>query len=172
MGSQIYSSAVQLIDAYTRLNKLANKILPDDIVKIVKKHAKIAVAVAFIPIGGLDIAAATTNIWTMYVKINNALGIKFSENKMKSIGAAIGSNLINNLGIVAVASGLKWAGMGYFASVAVLTTALYAMTMTAGWVYLKALTNMALHDEDIEKSVKEVLKDKAALNKTYQDNKK
>ena len=172
MGSQIYSSAVQLIDAYSRINRLAVKVFPDDIVKIVKRHAKIAVATAFIPIGGLDIAAATANIWTMYVKINSALGIKFSDNKMKSIGAAIGSNLINNLGIAAVATGLKWTGVGYFGSVAVLTAALYAMTMTAGWVYLKALTNMALHDEDIEKAVKDVLKDKASLKKTYEDNKK
>lgn len=170
--SNLYSIAIQAIGAYKRLNSAAEYVLPEDIVKIVKKHAKIAVATAFIPIGGLDMAAATVNVWTMYVKINSALGIKFSDNKMKSIGSAIASNLVTNLGISAVAAGLKWTGIGYFASVAVLIGALYALTMTAGWVYLKALTNMALHDDDIEDAVKNVLKDKSEITKVYNENKK
>ncbi|MDE7089036.1 MAG: YcjF family protein, partial [Prevotella sp.] len=168
----LYSIAVQAIDAYKRINSAAEYVLPDDIVKIVKKHAKIAVATAFIPIGGLDMAAATVNVWTMYVRINKSLGIKFSENKMKSIGSAIASNLVTNLGIAAIAAGLKWTGVGYFASVAVLTGALYALTITAGWVYLKALTNMALHDSDIDEAVRDVLKDKSEITKVYNENKK
>lgn len=52
--ANIYSVAVQAIDAYKRLNDAAKYILPEDIEKIVKKHAAIAVATAFIPIGGLD----------------------------------------------------------------------------------------------------------------------
>lgn len=170
--SNFYTTALQAVDAYKRINSAADHVLPEDIVKIVKRHAKIAVATAFIPIGGLDVVAATANIWTMYVKINSALGIKFSDNKMKSIGSAIVSNLISNLGITGVVAGLKWFGPAYFVSVAVLTGALYALTMTSGWVYLKALTNMALHDDDIEKSVKEVLKDKAEIKKIYNENKK
>ncbi len=170
--SNLYSIALQAIDAYKRLNSAAEYVLPEDIVKIVKRHAKIAVGTAFIPIGGLDMVAATINIWTMYVKINKELGIKFSENKMKSIGSAIASNLVSNLGIIAVAAGLKWTGAAYFTSVAVLTGALYALTITSGWVYLKALTNMALHDDDIEDAVKDVLKDKSEITKVYNENKK
>jgi hypothetical protein len=49
---------------------------------------------------------------------------------------------------------------------------MYALTMTAGWVYLKALTNMALYDKDIDDSVKDVLKDKSAIDKVYNENKK
>lgn len=170
--SNLYSIALQAIDAYKRINSAAEYVLPEDIVKVVKRHAKIAVATAFIPIGGLDIAAATANVWTMYVSINKAIGIKFSENKMKSIGSAVASNLVTNLGITAVAAGLKWTGVGYFASVAVLTGALYALTITAGWVYLKALTNMALYDGDIEDEVKKVLKDKSGLTQVYNENNK
>ncbi|MCH5174558.1 MAG: DUF697 domain-containing protein [Prevotellaceae bacterium] len=106
--ANIYSVAVQAIDVYKRLNDAAKYILPEDIEKIVKKHAAIAVATAFIPIGGLDMVAATANVWTMYVRINNALGVKFSDNKMKSIGSAVVSNLVQNLGITAVAVALKW----------------------------------------------------------------
>ena len=170
--ANIYSVAIQAIDAYKRLNDVAKYVLPEDIEKIVKKHAAIAVATAFIPVGGLDMVAATANVWTMYVRINNALGIKFSDNKMKSIGSAVVSNLVQNLGIAAVAVALKWNPITYIASVAVLTGALYGLTMTSGWVYLKALSNMALNDNDIERSVKDALKDKASISQVYKDNKK
>ena len=169
--SNIYSVAIQAIDAYKRINEAASKVLPEDIEKIVKNHSAIAVATCFIPIGGLDIAAATANIWTMYVRINKALGIKFSDNKMKSIGSAVVSNLVQNLGVVAVASALKWTPLTYFASVAILVGTLYALTMTSGWVYLKAISNMAMHDGDIESSIKATLKDKAKISKIYDENK-
>ncbi|MBR1504308.1 MAG: hypothetical protein IJ618_10555 [Prevotella sp.] len=168
----LYGEALQVVEAYKAINKTASYVLPEDIVKIVKRHGTIAVVSAFIPVGGLDVVAATANIWTMYVRINNKLGISFSDNKMKSIGSAVVSNLIQNLGVMAVAEGLKWTGVGYFASVAILTGSLYALTITAGWVYLKALSNMALHDDNIEESVKAALKETADIKKVYDDNKK
>lgn len=170
--ANLYSVALQAIDAYKKINDAAKYVLPEDIEKIVRKHAAIAVATAFIPIGGLDLVAATANVWTMYVRINNALGVKFSDNKMKSIGSAVVSNLVQNLGVAAVVVALKWNPISYVASVAVLTGALYGLTITAGWVYLKALTNMALNDGDIDRSIKEALKDKASISQVYKDNKK
>ncbi len=170
--ANLYSVALQAIDAYKKINDAAKYVLPEDIEKIVRKHAAFAVATAFIPIGGLDLVAATANVWTMYVRINNALGVKFSDNKMKSIGSAVVSNLVQNLGVAAVVVALKWNPISYVASVAVLTGALYGLTITAGWVYLKALSNMALNDADIERSVKEALKDKASISQVYKDNKK
>ena len=170
--ANLYSVALQAIDAYKKINDAAKYVLPEDIEKIVRKHAAIAVATAFIPIGGLDLVAATANVWTMYVRINNALGVKFSDNKMKSIGSAVVSNLVQNLGVAAVVVALKWNPISYIASVAVLTGALYGLTITAGWVYLKALTNMALNDGDIDRSIKETLKDKASISQVYNDNKK
>ena len=91
---------------------------------------------------------------------------------MKSIGSAVVSNLVQNLGVAAVVVALKWNPISYVASVAVLTGALYGLTITAGWVYLKALTNMALNDGDIDRSIKETLKDKASISQVYKDNKK
>lgn len=170
--ANLYSVALQAIDAYKKINDAAKYVLPEDIEKIVRKHAALAVATAFIPIGGLDLVAATANVWTMYVRINNALGVKFSDNKMKSIGSAVVSNLVQNLGVAAVVVALKWNPISYVASVAVLTGALYGLTITAGWVYLKALTNMALNDGDIDRSIKETLKDKASISQVYKDNKK
>ena len=170
--ANLYSVALQAIDAYKKINDAAKYVLPEYIEKIVRKHAAIAVATAFIPVGGLDLVAATANVWTMYVRINNALGVKFSDNKMKSIGSAVVSNLVQNLGVAAVAMALKWNPISYIASVAVLSGALYGLTITSGWVYLKALTNMALNDGDIDRSIKEALKDKASISQVYKDNKK
>ena len=65
--ANLYSVALQAIDAYKKINDAAKYVLPEDIEKIVRKHAAIAVATAFIPIGGLDLVAATANVWTMYV---------------------------------------------------------------------------------------------------------
>lgn len=172
MANNLLSTAFQLVEVYKKINSAAAYVLPEEIVKIVKRHAKIAVGTAFIPVGGLDMVAATANIWTMYVQINKTLGIKFSDNKMKSIGSAIASNLVDNLGVMTVAAGLKYCGVGLFAGVAMMTGALYALTITAGWVYLKALTNMALHDSDIGDEVKKMLQDKSEINRVYKENKK
>ncbi len=154
---EIYRVARKAIDVYNKVNDVAADVLPEDIVKIVLRHAKIACATAFIPIGGLDVAAATANVWAMYISINKAIGLKFSDNIMKSIGSAVISNLVQNLGIMAIAAALKWNPVSYIFSVAILTSALYALTIVSGWVYLKALANMGENDDDIDTSVKKSL---------------
>lgn len=45
-----------------------------------------------------------------------------------------------------------------------MTGALYALTLTSGIIYLKALTLMARNDSDIDSAVKEALKDKNTIN--------
>ena len=50
------------------------------------------------------------------------------------------------------------------ASIATMTGALYALTLTSGIIYLKALTLMARNDSDIDSAVKEALKDKNTIN--------
>ena len=71
---EIYDAAKKAIAALKQINSVAAGVLPEDIENIVMRHAKIAFATAFIPIGGLDVLAATANVWTMYVSINNKLG--------------------------------------------------------------------------------------------------
>jgi uncharacterized protein (DUF697 family) len=151
---EIYDAAKKAIAAYKKINKVASDALPEDIEKIVLRHAKIAIAAGFIPFGGLDVAAATANVWAMYISINNAIGVKFSENIMKSIGSAVVANVIQNLGIMAIVSVLKWNPIAYPVSVAIMASVLYALTIVSGWVYLKALANMAENDDDISSSVK------------------
>lgn len=162
--ANLLSAAKDAIEAVKFMDGTASKVLPDEIASIVKLHAKIAIASAFIPVGGLDMAAATANVWTMYIRINNKLGLKFSDNVMKSIGSAVVSNLAQNAGLLAIAAGLKWTGLGYFPAVATMTGALYALTLTSGIIYLNALALMARNDNDIDKSIREALKDKNTIN--------
>lgn len=164
---EIYTVAEQVVKAYKKMNALAAKELPKEIENIVLRHAKIACATAFIPAGGLDILAATTNVWVMYISINNVLGIKFSKNVVKSVGSAVISNAVHNLGILAVAEALKWNPLSYAASVAILCSALYALTIVSGWVYLKALANMGSRDGDIDAAVRETLSQHADIKHIF-----
>ena len=164
---EVYDAAKKTIAAYKKINSVAADVLPEDIEKIVLRHAKIAFATAFIPIGGLDVLAATTNIWAMYVCINNALGLNFSDHIMKSVGSAIVSNVVQNVGLMAVVATLKWNPLSWPFSVAILTSSLYALTIVSGWIYLTALAKMAQHDNDVQASVKDTLKYQTDIKRLY-----
>ena len=169
----LVSVAKDAITAVVAMDGVARKVLPEDVANLVNRRAKVAVATAFIPIGGLDIAAATINVWTMYFKINKMLNLKFSENAMKSIASAVVSNLVQNMVLSGVMAGLKYfPGIGYVAAAGVLSATLYALTQTSGWIYLKAITIMARNDKSIDDSVKEVMKDKESINEFIKQNKK
>lgn len=171
MPQDVFHIAQKVVSELKVINSVASRALPSDIEGIVKRHAKIAVATALIPFTGVDMAAATANVWMMYLNINKELGLSFSKNTMKSIGSAVAANLISNLGIAAVASSLKLTGVGYFAAVAILSPIIYAFTITAGWIYLKALSNLALHDNDIDSATKDVLRNYSDIKSVFENNK-
>lgn len=165
---EIYDAANLAIQAHGTLNSLASNALPEEVEKIVVRHARIAIATALIPIGGLDIAAATVNVWTMYISINKAIGLSFSENVMKSVGSAVISNIVQNVGFMAIVQVLKWNPFTFPISVAILAAALYGLTIVSGWVYLKALANMGQHDGDIEYSVRQSLSNYADIKELFE----
>lgn len=154
---EIYDAANQVLSVYNKINSIAAKALPEDIEKIVLRHARIAIATGFIPVGGLDVAAATANVWAMYISINNAIGLKFSDNVMKSIGSAVVANIVQNLGVLAIVTALKWNPFSLPVSMAIMASVLYSLTIVSGWVYLKSLANMAENDNDIDSSIKQTL---------------
>ena len=90
------------------MDKAADETLPAEIANVVKLHSKIAVGSAWIPIPGADMAAGTANIWGMYARVNNKLGLPFGENVMKSIGSGVATNLASYLALNGVASALKF----------------------------------------------------------------
>ena len=76
------------------LDKSMRTSLPDEIVDAIQTHAVLAVAAAWIPVTGLDMAALAANTWGMYIHINKLLSLSFSENMMKSIGSAVAAGVL------------------------------------------------------------------------------
>lgn len=162
MNSKIYNAAA------LASSKMGLGSAPvEDIVKCVKLHAGIAVGAAWIPIGGLDLAALTGNVWTMYVRINKLLGIPFSENMMKSIGSAVMANLASNLAMTGFAAAIKWIpGIGTITGGALMSAAVFATTVGAAWVYLMAISNWANGGSGSVASLKLCVEDIMANNKS------
>ncbi len=135
-------------------------------------HAGIAVGSAFIPIPGADIAAAATNTWTMYVRINKELGLPFAENLVKSLATGIITNLGANLTLLLVAgSALKFIpGLGSLGGAALMGASIYGVTIAAGIIYMKAVTQLLnaknakqFNEENLKATVDEIMDDKESI---------
>jgi uncharacterized protein (DUF697 family) len=148
---------------------------------IIKQHALAATGIAFIPVPVLDVAAVVANIWTMYARLNSAIGVSFSENVVKSIASGVAANLVSAipaavLGIVAE-SVLKFIpGLGTMGGIAVGAAANVAMLYVAGKVYLKSLeilvhSHQPLTEENIKKAAADVTRDKAFIKSAYAEGK-
>ncbi len=177
---------LDLLETANRLVKLmglidaqADKMLPQEIVGVVKMHSKLAVGAAWIPVPGADIAAGATAIWSMYVRINNKIGLKVKENVIKTIASGIGTNLLSYVAMGGIASGLKFIpGIGTLGGALVLSASQYAITLTAGWVYLKALCILAERQGPkidmamLNSAVKDVLSQKELIKSIFDQAKK
>ncbi|MCA1990759.1 MAG: GTP-binding DUF697 domain-containing protein [Coleofasciculus sp. S288] len=167
--SQLFQVAVGLAKA---LNQQADESLPGKLAGIVKLHAGIAVASAFIPVPGADIAAAAGNIWTMYVRINRELELPFSENLIKSIATGIVTNLgAFAVGSMVVGSVFKFVpGLGSVGGAAVMGATIYGVTVAAGIIYMKAISKLLstknsgqVNEENLKTAVDEIMKDKQSV---------
>ncbi|MBQ0015966.1 MAG: hypothetical protein KBT04_03155 [Bacteroidales bacterium] len=103
-NTHLLHTAIELVEV---LNKSADKMLPKEISDVVKLHSGIAVGSAWIPIPGVDMAAGAGNIWTMYVRINNKIGLSVKDNILKTIASGVLTNLAGYLAVSGVASALK-----------------------------------------------------------------
>ena len=153
------------------LDLIADKTLPQQIVDVVKTHAKLAVGSAWIPIPGVDVAASAASIWGMYIRINNKTNLPFGENVIKSIGSGVATNLASFAAVTATGSLLKLIpGIGQIGGAVLMSAAMYAATLASGWIYLTALTKLAerkkgknITESDLKNGVNEVLKDKSSI---------
>lgn len=165
---------LELMDTANRLVKLLDKqadsLLPKEIVDVVKLHSKLAVGASLIPVPGVDLAAGASAIWGMYIRINNKIGLKAKENVIKTIASGIATNLLSFVAAASIASSLKFIpGIGTVSGALIMGASQYAITLTAGWVYLKALCLLAerqgpqLDFAMLDKAVKEVLAQKSIV---------
>lgn len=170
-GKEILS----LISTATKLVKLLDKgadsMLPQKIVDVVKLHSKLAVASAWIPVTGVDVAAGAASIWGMYIRINNKIGLSVKDNVVKTVASGVLTNLAGYVAATGVASAIKLIpGVGWLAGAVAMSATQYALTLASGYVYLKALTAMAekngknLDMSGLSDAVKQVLKDKGTIS--------
>ena len=164
---KLLTSSIELVKL---MDKAADSTLPQQIADVVKLHSKLAVGSAWIPIPGADVAAGAANIWGMYARINNKLGIPFGENVLKSIGSAVATNLASYIAFSGFASALKFIpGIGSVGGAVLMSASLYAVTLASGWVYLQALSALvkkkgtSFNESDIGNAVNTMLKDKSTI---------
>ncbi|MDO5074691.1 MAG: hypothetical protein Q4D66_02245 [Bacteroidales bacterium] len=167
VNQKLLKSAVALVQL---MNKTADQMLPEDIVGVIKQHSVMAVASAWIPVPGADVAAGAATMWGMYLRINSKLGLPFAENVIKSVGSGVATNLAGYAVGMGVASALKFIPViGSIGGGIVMSATLYALTMASGYVYLQALLYLAQNKgtsfkaEDIQGAITHVLKNKAVI---------
>jgi len=165
--------AHQLVDA---MDKQADNLLPYRIADIVKLHSKLAVGSAWIPVPGADIAASAATIWTMYGRINSALGLSLKENLGKTIASGVVTNLASYFAVAGFGSIIKvLPGIGTVGGAVLMSATLYASTIASGWVYLKALCLLAetygsqIDMSQLGNAVQTVLTDSASIKKVIKE---
>jgi len=166
-NQKLFDAAIHLVEA---MDRVADKTLPKEINEIVKEHAKLAIGSSLIPIPGVDIAASATSIWSMYIRINKKIQIPFSKNATKSIASGIFTNLLSYFAVMGVGSLLKFIPeIGTIGGIAIMGLTSYAMTLTSGYIYLKALTMLYekgksnIDAKDLKSAIDLILENKSEI---------
>lgn len=171
MSQVIKDAAIQLSKLMDNSSNVEN--VAEAIDSLVLKHSLLAVGAALVPVPGADIAAMTVNVWTMYMRINKELGVKFSENQMKSIGSAVIGNLTSNLIALGAGSVLKFIPGSSLVTGAFLSALAYATNVTSAWVYIRALTKFiakgSSSSAELQNCVDEVMDCKSELNSVFNE---
>jgi len=154
------------------MNRVADTSLPGELAGIVKLHSGIAVATAFIPVPGADMAASATNIWAMYVRMNKELKLPFSENIVKSLAAGVATNLAGaGAAFLIVGSAFKFLpGLGSLGGAAIMGGTVYGVTLASGIIYMNALAKLLnakhiqqINEKDLKGALDEIMKEKDAV---------
>lgn len=129
--------------AVTAVDKVGAQVLPEDVVKIARQSAMAAAGIALIPEGAT--VPMVVNIGVMCVRINTALGIKISKNKLNSVVSALvmglGLRQLVRMGITEVFKDVV-PGLGTLGGTAVQMYLFAAATYTAAFIYLKSLSTL------------------------------
>lgn len=126
------------------VKKAIESTLTKEVAEVANMHAYIASTTGLLLNPGADAAAFAGNIWLMYARINDKLGIKFSDNLLKSIGSAVVANIASTVVIGSASSLLKVVPVPAAKILGHLVTsgASYKATMLAASIYMHALTRI------------------------------
>ncbi|MDM1442642.1 hypothetical protein Q2490_08010 [Myroides odoratimimus] len=164
-NTKLLTAAYKLVSS---AEDITTRVLPEDLVDIVKWHARFAIGAAFIPIPGVDLLGSASAIWGMYARINSKIGIKFSDNVLKTIASGVATNLLSYGAAVAMGSLLKFIpGIGSVGGTVLMAGTLYAITLASGYIYLNILTTMVkknggrinIDSNNLEREIKKYVKE-------------
>jgi len=168
MSNLISNTAEELLKAL----KKADDKKREELAKSVHKHSLNAAGLGLIPVPFADMAAMTINVWHMYVKINNILGISFKENALKSIASAAIANISGNILAAGLANILKAVPGANIHAMVIAAGTNYGICYSSAWVYLQVLTTVAKNNngsinlDDIpNKTLERYVKDNKRLQK-------
>jgi uncharacterized protein (DUF697 family) len=156
--------------------------LGEELADIIQTHAAIGAGGGLIPVPVVDLVVIVGNTWTMYVRINKAIGVPFADNLMKSIATGIAANIVSIIpGILLAKIGGAVAklfpGVGTAGGMLIDASVNYAIMIVMGIVYLKALTyvfesKQPLTEQNLRTASKEAASDKGFVRDTYDEAKK
>ena len=128
--------------AVAAVDKFGAQILPEDVLKIARQSALAGAACAVLPVSGTGTAAMVVNIGVMCVRINSALGIPLSKNKLNSVVSGLvvglGTRQLIKMGANELIKLIPGAGTAAGAALNMYVFA--ASTYTAAFMYLKTLS--------------------------------
>ena len=148
----------------------------DRIAEIVEMHALGAAAaglgVAWLPGAGSTAAALALVgfIWSMYFRINSAIGLKMSKTILKALASAVMSNIAQTamsvVGTWALATILSFTGVANVASSLMMAALNYAIVTVGGIIYLKLLMGLfaagknpaEMNEGQLKRAAKSVMK--------------
>ncbi|MPM28188.1 hypothetical protein SDC9_74707 [bioreactor metagenome] len=140
----------------------------EEIEEIISVHAVGAaasgLAAGWVPGAGGTAAlmASVGFIWSMYYRINKKLGIGLSKTVVKSLGAAVLTNIAGSamalVGGAALATALSFTGVGNAFSSLIMAALDYAVVLVSGIIYMKILVGLFKAGKDVEKLSSEDLK--------------
>lgn len=144
----------------------------DKLVQTVQNYALAAAAaglgVSWLPgIGGIAATGAMiTFIWSMYFRINECLGLKFSTVALKSLAAAFLTNLgqaaVYVVGTTLLSTALSLTGIGNLAASLMMAALDYAVLIVSGILYLRLITSLVEIGRDPESLSEDELKECSA----------
>lgn len=139
-----------------------------EIEEIINTHAVGAaasgLASGYIPgVGGTAALMASVGfVWSMYYRINKKLGIPLSKTVVKSLGAAVLTNLAGSamavVGGTVLATALSFTGIGNAFSSLIMAALDYAVVLVSGIIYMKLLVGLFRAGKDIANLSAEDLK--------------
>lgn len=168
-------------EAYEHLELFGDGRKAHELTQVVKQHTVGAVLSALVPVPGLDVAAMVANWWTMYVRINKAVDVSFSEHVLKSIASGVFANVVSVIPAIAI-SGVAGSllklipGIGTVGGLAITAVSFGAITYVMGAVYLKSLevlvnSGKPLTEENLRQAAEQTSRDKAFVKNAYAEGK-